>query len=261
VVVGLLLILSAGCRQPDQGVQAERSKHIARRLEPRRSVLGGSVQGRPIECLAFGEGSDCVLIMATIHGDEDAGTPLVQRLAEHLAANPDLAKGRNILLVPVANPDGRANRTRTNRNGVDLNRNYPAANYERTALHGAAALSEPESVAINRLLDAYHPRRIVSIHQPLRSGHACIDYDGPADALAAAMATQSDLPVEKLGGQPGSLGSYAGMTLGIPIITLELPKDAGELSAEVNWSRWGRMLLAAIVFPESLSDRAMEASK
>jgi len=261
VVVGLLLILSAGCRQPEQGVQAELGEETARRLEPRRSVLGGSVQGRPIECLAFGDGSDCVLIMATIHGDEDAGTPLVRRLAEHLAAHPDLAKGRKILLVPVTNPDGRANRTRTNRNGVDLNRNYPAANYERTALHGAAALSEPESVAINHLLDAYHPRRIVSIHQPLRSGHACIDYDGPAEALSSAMAAQGDLPVEKLGGQPGSLGSYAGMTLGIPIITLELPKDAGELPAEAIWARWGRMLLAAIVFPEALPHRAMEASE
>lgn len=198
--------------------------------------------------------------MATIHGDEDAGTPLVRRLAAHLADHPELTEGRRILLVPVVNPDGRVSRTRTNARGVDLNRNYPASNYRGTALHGAAALSEPESVAISGLLDEHRPQRIVSIHQPLRRGHACIDYDGPADALAAAMAAHCRLPIEKLGSRPGSLGSYAGLTLGIPIITLELPKDAGTMSADEIWDRWGQMLLAAIAFPEALPTQAENAS-
>ena len=260
VALGLLLSLSAGCQQHDQRVRADQGGQFESPIEPRWSVLGNSVQGRPIACLAFGDGEDCVLIMATIHGDEDAGTPLVRRLAAHLADHPALAKGRRILLIPVVNPDGRVNRSRTNARGVDLNRNYPAANYQRLARHGDAALSEPETVAISGLLDEHRPRRIVSIHQPLRSGHACIDYDGPADALAAAMAAHCRLPIEKIGSRPGSLGSYAGLTLGVPIITLELPKDAGAMSADEIWSRWGRMMLAAIAFPEAIPTQAADVS-
>lgn len=260
VALGLMLSLSVGCQPPDQRIRTNDGDRSAGRIGPRWSVLGNSVQGRPIACLAFGDGEDCILIMATIHGDEDAGTPLVRRLAAHLADHPELTKGRRVLLIPVANPDGRVSRTRTNARGVDLNRNYPASNYQGTALHGAAALSEPESVAISGLLDAHRPRRIISIHQPLRRGHACIDYDGPADALAAAMAAHCRLPIEKLGSRPGSLGSYAGLTLGVPIITLELPKDAGTMSADEIWSRWGRMMLAAIVFPEALATQATGVS-
>lgn len=254
------LLLSAGCQTPDQRVQTEQDGQRAGRNQPRWSVLGNSVQGRPITCLTFGDGDDCILIMATIHGDEDAGTPLVRRLAAHLADHPELTKGRRILLIPVVNPDGHAKRTRTNARGVDLNRNYPASNYQRLARHGSTALSEPESVAISDLLDAQRPRRIVSIHQPLRSGHACIDYDGPGDDLAAAMAAHCHLPIERLGSRPGSLGSYAGLTLGVPIITLELPKDAGTMSADEIWARWGSMLLAAIVFPDALPAQAARVS-
>jgi protein MpaA len=64
------------------------------------------------------------------------------------------------------------------------------------------------------------------------------------------MAQYCDLPVRKLGAKPGSLGSYAGETLGIPIITFELPRGASELSLELLWSKYGNTLLAAILYPE-----------
>lgn len=201
--------------------------------------------------MTFGDGEDCVFILATIHGDEDAGTPLVHRLAEHLSHLPDLIEGRRVVLLPVANPDGMARQTRTNANGVDLNRNYPASNYREAADHGSRALSEPESVAIQRVFDEFRPRRIVSIHQMLRSGSACIDHDGPALQLAEAMARHCDLPARKLGGRPGSLGSYAGFTLNIPIITFELPKSAKGLEGASLWARYGNSLLAAIAYPET----------
>ena len=88
---------------------------------------------------------------------------------------------------------------------------------------------------------------IVSIHQPLK----CIDYDGPAKELAEEMARHCDLPVRKIGAMPGSLGSYAGITLGIPIITLELPKEATNLNSEVLWQRYGPVLIAAIGYKQA----------
>lgn len=220
--------------------------------------MGSSVEGREIECFVFGEGPDCTFILATIHGDEDAGTPLVRKLADHLSDQPSLLAGRRVVLMPVANPDGFAHQTRTNTHGVDLNRNYPASNYRSGTKHGESALSEPESAAIHRVLDQFQPRRIVSIHQVLRSGGPCIDHDGPAGRLAAAMAAHCDLPVNKLGGRSGSLGSYAGETLSIPIITFELPKTAKGLGGEALWRSYGEALLAAIAYPRPLHATATD---
>jgi len=81
---------------------------------------------------------------------------------------------------------------------------------------------------------------------------SCIDYDGPASALAARMAQYCDLPVKKLGAEPGSLGSYAGLTLRIPIITFELLPSDSALSPERLWQRYGKALLAAIVYPDTV---------
>lgn len=210
------------------------------------AVIGVSVEGRPIVCRRLGAGPEVVLILATIHGSEAAGTPLVERLAEVLARTPRLLAGRRVLLVPVANPDGLARGSRLNAHRVDLNRNFPAANFRGGTRHGAAALSEPESRALDGLLAAWRPARVVTIHQPL----ARVDYDGPAAGLAAAMARAGDLPVERIGGLPGSLGSYVGGTLRIPIITLELRHGDERLSADDLWARYGRMLIAAVCYPE-----------
>lgn len=220
---------------------------------PMREVVGQSLQGRPIEAHVFGSGHDCVFILATIHGNEDAGTPLVERLADYLERNPNLYTGRRVVLMPNANPDGMAAQTRGNGNGVDLNRNYPADNFSASDRHGDSALSEPESVAIHDVIQRYHPSRIVSIHQPLRYGSECIDHDGPAKPLAEAMSNHTDIPVRRIGSRPGSLGSYAGVTLGIPIITLELPKEVKGWDAGRLWSSYGDMLLAAIRYPETLT--------
>lgn len=215
-----------------------------------RRILTRSLQGRPIEYVSLGHGRDVVLIMATIHGNEDAGTPLSWRLISHLESRPDLIEGRRIIIIPDANPDGRHHQTRFNARGVDLNRNFPAVNFNGSARHGFAPLSEPESAALHALLDRERPLRIVSIHQPLNYGSECIDYDGPALELAEAMAEHTDIPVRRIGSRPGSLGSYVGVTLGVPIITLELPKEAKGRSADELWSDYGRMLLAAVVYPE-----------
>jgi murein peptide amidase A len=56
-----------------------------------------------------------------------------------------------------------------------------------------------------------------------------VNWDGPAQKVAEVMAKANGYPVCKDIGYPtpGSLGSYAGKDLNIPIITLEL-RDARE---------------------------------
>jgi protein MpaA len=148
----------------------------------------------------------------------------------------------------VANPDGLANNTRYNAKGVDLNRNFEAANRFNSKQTGLVALSEPEARVIRQLIQQYNPDRIVSIHQPL----SCIDYDGPARMLADRMGQYCPLPVKKVGARPGSLGSYAGVTLGLPIITFEMTQADSKLDSAALWRKYGRALLAAIVYPDAV---------
>lgn len=217
---------------------------------PRYRVLGRSVQGRPIRAQVLGEGRDTTLFIATIHGNEPAGTPLMRRLTAHLSSRPDLLEGRRVVVIAVANPDGMAANTRGNIHGVDLNRNFEARNRINNGTNGQRALSEPEARALQAAIREYDPDRIITLHQPLN----CIDYDGPAKLLAKRMAGQCTLPVKKLGARPGSLGSYTGEELGIPTITVEMPAAASGLSEAALWKRYGQAMMVAI-------DQPMRASK
>jgi protein MpaA len=253
VRIGLLMgvLAMAGCYQPEPSpkITGEESRAVLppAQLPPlQQRVLGRSVRGRPIIIQMVGEGSDTTLIMATIHGNEPAGTPLVNKLGEYLRANPQVLAGRRVILMPVANPDGMAAGTRENAHYVDLNRNFVASNRINNAANGPTPLSEPEARAIQAVISDYHPSRIVSIHQPL----TCVDYDGPAGALATRVAQYCGLPIKKLGARPGSFGSYAGEELKIPVITIELPESASNLSPAALWDQYGRCLMAAILYPE-----------
>ncbi len=204
--------------------------------------IGLSVQSRAIECLEAGTGSTTVLFIASIHGSEPAGTPLLAQLRDHLNANPVLMRHHRIILIPIANPDGHAQRMRFNTRKVDLNRNFPADNRRDRKRFGLEPLSEPESRALHDLILTEKPASIVSIHQPIQ----CIDYDGPAVELAQRMSGACGLPVKKLGAQPGSLGAWAGVDLGLSVITFELPPHAEHEPGPVLWDRYGAALLEAL---------------
>ena len=234
----MVIVFIAGCQSP--------KGQLTQDLSLKRYAFGKSVEQRRIDYSVIGSGSDTVLVIASIHGDEAAGTPIVHKLTGHLAMNPDLLNGRRVVILPVANPDGVAHNQRYNANGVDLNRNFTAENRENNNVNGMEALSEPESQVIERLIRLYRPSRIVTYHQPLD----CIDYDGPAKGLAYAMGRYTDLPVKKLGARPGSLGAYAGETLQIPIVTVELREEDSLLDSEMLWEKYHRSLLAAIIYPD-----------
>jgi len=186
--------------------------------------------------------------MASIHGDEIAGTPLTYELLAHFRENSYLLEGRTILFLPVTNPDGMAVYSRFNERNVDINRNFPSANSSKRKHSGEYPCSEPETRIIMQLINTYRPVRIISIHQPLN----CIDYDGPGESLAAFISSYCNLPVKKFGGMPGSLGSYAGVDLGIPVITLELPEEADVMETEILWQLYGKALLASVLYPYEL---------
>lgn len=200
----------------------------------RRTIIGQSVEGKPIEMIRFGEGSSPVLVIAAIHGDEPTSRFVTDQLIQQLAVDPSA----NVAVIPCANPDGLENDTRTNAHGVDLNRNFPAANWKHTHpgrnFGGLAPLSEPESTALQHVIETLKPRLIISIHS---MDHPCNNYDGPGESIAQRMSQHNGYPVRDNIGYPtpGSLGSWAGIDHHIPIITLELPRhQSGEQAWEAN---------------------------
>ena len=193
-----------------------------------RKVIGESVERRPIELYHFPADQDtdrALFVFFCIHGNEPAATALSEAFMDHLLARSDHSFASHLYVIPVANPDGLEAGTRTNKNGVDLNRNFPASNWSRKARAqrydpGPRPSSEPETRILVRLIDEIKPYAIISVHAPL----SCVNFDGPGEALAELMAAENGLPVKASIGYPtpGSFGSYVGLDLKIPVVTLEL---------------------------------------
>lgn len=233
----LLAALAPGCRGP-----AASEGPYAAGPAAARAARYESVEGRPIEVAVHGDGPVVVLMLAAIHGDEGAGARTLRQLDEHLRRHPALLIGRAVVLVPVANPDGLAAGTRGNARGVDLNRNFPADSFSPSPGRGPAPLSEPEARALHDLFTRCEPARVVSLHQAAN----CLDWDGPGEDLASAVAAAGPLPLRRMGSRPGSLGSWAGVDRGIPVLTVEQPATAGRLTDAEHWATYGPMLLEAI---------------
>ena len=262
----------AGCQEPVIGpVVAARVETEANQLgtvaqtrpaAPERVVsLGKSVRGHELRMWVLGEGAPAeanaqgappcggtVLILGGVHGDEPGGAALADRFLEHLRANPDLLKGKCVAVLPRANPDGLAAKTRVNARGVDVNRNFPAsnrdANWSGRYSAGADAAGEPETRAIMQAVDTLRPARIISIHA-ISGGRQCNNWDGPAEELARRMAAKNRYPAKGSIGYPtpGSMGTWAGIDRKIPMITLELPEG---LSDQECWRDNQQALLEAI---------------
>ncbi len=189
-------------------------------------TIGWSVELRPIEAIAFGSGGAPRLILAGVHGDEPKSVHVAQQLCAELAGCPTRSF---LLVVPVVNPDGYARRRRRNARGVDINRNFPAADWSPGARRsrfygGPEPVSEPETRAVADLITQCQPAEIITIHSISKHRH-CNNYDGPGERLARAMVAINGYPVTGSIGYPtpGSFGGWAGVQLGIPTVTLELP--------------------------------------
>ncbi len=164
-----------------------------------------------------------VLIIGVFHGDEPEGEFLINKLMlEKLETN------NTILFIPCLNPDGKNSKTRTNANGVDLNRNFPTKNWELSAekdfyYSGNVPASEIETKFVIEIMEEYKPERILTLHTPYR----VVNYDGPAKELAENISKLNGYPIEESIGYPtpGSFGTYAGIERNIPTITLELPEN------------------------------------
>lgn len=207
-------------------------------------IVGTSVEGRPLRVRSLGEGSRRVFYIGGIHGDEPEGAFTTAELPAAFSAS---GSGSRVTLTILedANPDGRARKTRANANGVDLNRNFPASNFDTaSAENGASPLNQPESRVLNDLIEQVQPNLVIAMHS--WTNRQFINYDGPARSVAERFSAESGLPMadsSSLAATPGSLGSYLGRDLGVPVITVELRKGS---DSKASWETIRKALLNAI---------------
>jgi len=120
----------------------------------RTTVIALSKENRPIVCLRRGRLNAPlrVLILAGQHGDDRSARRALQSL---LARPPqevaDCLPAIKLAVIPEANPDGCAIRTRCNADGIDLNQDHEL-------------LLSSETTAVHRFVRRWRPHVILDLH-------------------------------------------------------------------------------------------------
>lgn len=119
------------------------------------SVIGYSVEERPIYSLKIGTGSKRVLMWSQMHGNESTTTKALFDCFNLFLTNNQISKSIlescTLMVIPILNPDGAERYTRYNANEVDLNRD-------------AQQLSQPESIVLRQAFNDFKPHYCFNLH-------------------------------------------------------------------------------------------------
>ncbi|MCW2925236.1 MAG: murein peptide amidase [Thermoleophilia bacterium] len=196
------------------------------------------------------------MVWAAIHGEEAVTLQAAHQLLRTVHADDACA-----VVVPVLNPDGVLAGTRQNARGVDLNRNFPGANWSpvasptfwstsmtrtserRTLLSspGDAPGSEPEVQALMALVQRVQPELVIDLHTPLECLIATSERARPvAQHLAEPTGIRIIDSVD--GPTPGDSSTWM-EAQGVTAVTYEFELVAFPLL----WHRHGEALTRCIV--------------
>lgn len=160
-----------------------------------------------------------ILIIGVFHGDEPQGEYFINTFLEKNTIN----LKNSVFYIPRLN----SNTERKNKNGVDLNRNFPTKNWAKSENNdyygGETPSSEEETKFLVDLIDKEEFDAIITIHSPYK----VINYDGPAQDISQAIQKFINYPITNDIGYPtpGSFGTYCGVERSIPTVTIEIDEE------------------------------------
>ncbi len=160
-----------------------------------------------------------ILVIGVFHGDEPQGEYFINT---YLKKNKKPEKN-TVFYIPRLN----LSNTRKNKNGVDLNRNFPTKNWIKSENNdyfgGEKPNSEEETSFLVDLIDNENFDAIITIHSPYK----VINYDGPAESLSKEIQKFISYPITNDIGYPtpGSFGTYCGVERKIPTVTIEIDEN------------------------------------
>lgn len=148
-------------------------------------ICGYSVESKPIYYCSIGEGTETILIIGGLHGNEPKGTYACFELLEKLNSS-DLIQKYHFIIIPLCNPDGAERFMRFNSKGADLNRDF-------------YTLSQPETKSIWKIFSQNPPILLVDVHESL----------GTQPLIIYANNTKSRLMAEFFNSETGILVALA----------------------------------------------------
>lgn len=194
---------------------------------------GKSFNGRPIPLFASREsallgGSNPLILIGGVHGDEPEGYTLAEKTLEWLKSESYRKQSqgkRDWILIPRINVDGCMANTRVNAQGIDLNRNFPSKSWKLSDkkdryYSGDFPASSPEIQNLVQLIETSKPDLLIHCH----SWEPCIVIAGPQDrpeALILSEVTGYALRPDIGYPTPGSLSEYGWKDHKIPVICIE----------------------------------------
>ncbi|TAH32379.1 DUF2817 domain-containing protein [Candidatus Saccharibacteria bacterium] len=162
--------------QSEHGISGDSAwNYTSRTICHTVSTIGYSAKGRAITAYTFGSGSQTILYVGAIHGNERATYLLMSEWIDELESKArSIPADKTIVVIPAVNRDGLAAGSRRNANNVDLNRNFPTADWKKDVTMpggeavagggGSKPLSELESVALANYTRSLSPRLVLTYH-------------------------------------------------------------------------------------------------
>lgn len=179
----------------------------------------------PIQVARFGKGSQFLLIVGSIYGNEPESIELLDAVAS-LARTAPPPDPLTLLLVRTPNPDGLADHMRTNAAGVDLNRNFPSQNFTPapSRLTGRQPASETETQYMLRVLQEYQPVRVIHVRSSIGDQPLVLINEKWGEAGGRPLLPR-DVRSAKYEGayKAGSLEEYVAQELKASVATVMLP--------------------------------------
>lgn len=194
-------------------------------------VFGQTSIGLPITAYRFNGNNSAntkpprVLILGGVHGDEIEGVAAGYGLLTEFLKS--YTYKLDVTLVPAFNLEGVLDKKRTNRNGVDLNRNLPTKDWSpivKTERYhpGPFANSETENQALAKFIEFENPDFVLSLH----SWHPVLNVNGDCLAEAECLSKLTGYKIDTDIGYPtpGCLGTFAGLERKSPTLTYEIER-------------------------------------